>query len=929
MGIRTISVFLLLFLCSAGSGSAYLDSELSSRLQAAAPDEKIPVIVQFKEQAPRAYLLSGTQTLSRQARREILISRLKEFSRVSQQGILDELSRGEMEGSCSGVFSYWIFNGIRGSLEPRLIKELSEDPGIEFIAFDGEPMIPAGEMRESGDAGFTTASVETSWASRQVGAPPVWRLGYRGQGVVVGMVDTGVNYNHSDLANRLWHNEGEIPGNGLDDDGNGYIDDYIGFNFGDRTGDPMDYDGHGTWTASIVVGDGTAGKLTGAAPEARIICCKWGSMGTVWEAFQYCTLEGADIVSASVGSLHGAGSYTARSICDNMLYFGVVLSAAAGNGAHNNGDHEPAPYDIITPGDVPSPWSSPLGTSACITVGATAPGDGIASFSSWGPTEWSFSSPYDDYPYPPGLMKPDVCAPGVGVPGASYTNPNGYMVADGTSGATPCNAGVIALILCADSTLTPVQIDSILETSAIDLGIPGKDSLYGAGRVDALLAIAAPRMCWLSKVSDSILDGGTGDGDGRPEAGESDSLIVTYYNHPKWRDAASATLKLSCSDPEISIVQGTSNLGIVPAGDTVSNLSSPFVFTVSAGLKAKKVQFEVKTETTPESYEKADTITMMVGHPSVLVVDDDGGGYYEQFYEKALDNIPLAYDEWDVSKKGLVAGSVLNSYCLVIWFTGDMMDSTLTASEITSLQTYLDAGNPLFLTGQNIGQEINATSFYSNYLHASFVQATTNDHTLTGEAGDPIGDGFAVLTAGSPGAGNQTSQDIISPLSGAEVVFRYQPSDVAGIKYDSGTYRVVYFGFGFEGIASRPDIGYAYSWHVLRRVIKWLGCPEVGIKQEVQRFKVQGTRTELLNIVPNPVTTTASIRFVPGSDAGNHEVSLGIYDISGRLVKKLLEGKAVGEYSASFDAGRLPSGVYFCRLEAGSVSLCRKIIVVK
>ncbi|MFQ5905248.1 MAG: S8 family peptidase, partial [bacterium] len=813
------------------------------------------------------------------------------------------------------------FNGIMASMQPDIIKAVSEDPQVGMIFLDGEPMIPVSDIRGLRQPPYTAPQSDTSWASKQVRALEVWQLGYRGQGVVVGMVDTGVNYNHMDLENRLWHNEGEIPNNGIDDDGNGYIDDYIGFNFKDLNGDPMDYDGHGTWTASIVVGDGTAGKLTGVAPEARIICCKWGSsMGTVWLAFQYCADNGADIVSASVGYLHGSGSVVARSICDYLLSLGVVLSAAAGNGAHNNGDHEPAPYDIVSPGVVPSPWSSPNGKSATITVGATRPGDGIAGFSSWGPTVWDFSPPNDDYPYPPGLMKPDVCAPGVAVPGASYSSINGYVVADGTSGATPCNAGVIALMLSADSLLSPVEIDSILETTAVELGPPGKDSLYGAGRVDALMAIASSRMSWLTKTSDYILDGGTGDGDGRPEAGETDSLVVAYRNDPLWRDASDVSLRLVCADTGISIVQEVSNLGPVPAGDSATNVSNPFVLDVSPAFEPREVDFEIRISATPASLDTADTITLMVGHPSVLLVDDDGGA-------DALDEISVVYDDWNVNTMGN-AGSALEDYCLVIWFTGDMAESTLTEQERSSLQSYLDGGGLLFLTGQNIGQDINADPFYSDYLHATFVQATTNDHILDGVSGDEIGDGYRLLTTGSPGAGNQTSQDVIAPLAGADSIIMYGPGDCAAIKYDSGTYKVVYFGFGFEGIASRPAQGFDLNWHVMRSVIKWLGCPQVGIEEGPEvRGAAPGTR--LFQNTPNPFSTSTTIRFILGGDVRTERVTLGVYDAAGRLVGTLIDGGPERAACTSFDASTLPSGVYFYRLQAGSVNLCRKMIVVK
>jgi hypothetical protein len=271
---------------------------------------------------------------------------------------------------------------------------------------------------------------------------------------------------------------------------------------------------------------------------------------------------------------------------------------------------------------------------------------------------------------------------------------------------------------------------------------------------------------------------------------------------------------------------------------------------------------------------------------------------------------------------------VLTDYCLVIWFTGDAAESTLTAAERTSLESYLDGGGLLFLSGQNIGQDIGATTFYSDYLHAAFVQPTTNVHTLAGVSGDEIGDGLSILTAGSPGAGNQTSQDIIAPAAGADSIVMYLPGDCAGIKYDSGTYRVVYLGFGFEGIASRPDIGYDNNWYVLRRVIKWLGCPTVGIEEEEGRQSI-GLEKRFLKIHPSPLGTHTEISFALTEAESRGRVRLAVYDTAGRLVVKLLDGPTEPRVKVQFDAGALPSGVYFCHLEVGSLSISKQMVVVK
>ncbi len=153
------------------------------------------------------------------------------------------------------------------------------------------------------------------------------------------------------------------------------------------------------------------------------------------------------------------------------------------------------PDNVRTPGDCPPPWLHPDqtlqgGTSAAIVVGASTQGDAVASFSSVGPVQWDNAS-FNDYPYQPemGLIRPDVIAPGTNIKSLNYQNDYGYVDGwDGTSMATPCVAGTIALMLSKNYTLQPSQIDEILETTAYHLSNT-KNNSSGSGRIDALEAI--------------------------------------------------------------------------------------------------------------------------------------------------------------------------------------------------------------------------------------------------------------------------------------------------------------------------------------------------------------------------------------------------------------------------------------------------------
>lgn len=136
------------------------------------------------------------------------------------------------------------------------------------------------------------------------------------------------------------------------------------------------------------------------------------------------------------------------------------------------------------------------GASCVISVGAVDFSDEVTYFSSVGPSVWTDVAQYNDYPYTPnspteiGLIRPDLCAPGLNIKSLDYSNDQGYSLMDGTSMATPCVSGTIALMLSKNHELTPEQIDQILESTAVPLS-EHKSNDFGSGRIDALAAVNA------------------------------------------------------------------------------------------------------------------------------------------------------------------------------------------------------------------------------------------------------------------------------------------------------------------------------------------------------------------------------------------------------------------------------------------------------
>ncbi len=255
--------------------------------------------------------------------------------------------------------------------------------------------------------------VPSQWNLFQMNVPAAWDLTQGRPEVVVAVLDTGVDYNHPELAPNIWHNPGEIPGNGIDDDGNGFVDDDLGWDFayGDR--DPMDDHGHGTACAGIIAAAGDNGfQMAGIAYRCRVMCVKIG----LSNGYSYDSMFAPGVVyAADMGAKVQSISYFSddltpllRAAVDYAWRKGCLVVAAAGN------FDEPFPI-------------YPAGYDKAVAVAATTSADRKASFSNFG--TWV-----------------DVSAPGVSIVATTWGG--GYTDRfAGTSAATPNAAGVAASAL--------------------------------------------------------------------------------------------------------------------------------------------------------------------------------------------------------------------------------------------------------------------------------------------------------------------------------------------------------------------------------------------------------------------------------------------------------------------------------------------------
>ena len=811
-------------------------------------------------------------------------------------------------------------------------------------------------------------SFSAQYALNKINAAGAWDINKGNANVIIGIVDTGVDWDHPDLAANVWTNTGEIPNNLIDDDNNGYVDDVRGWDFGGLVGvpdnDPMeDRPDHGTLVAgaaSAVTDNGVG--ISGIGFNCKVMPVKTSRddnrtntgralISYGYQGIIYAVDNGASVINCSWGNY--AYSIFAKTVIDYANANNVLVVAAMGNDNRDEAMY-PAFYKGV------------------LSVAASSVDDVRSSFSNYG-------------------YNVDVTAPGTGV--LSTWMDNTYSTASGTSISSPIVAGLCGLVKAQFPLYTASQIGEQVRANCDDISSvnPSYINKLGKGRINAFTSLTNTDAKSVRIENVQYID--NGDGDGVFEPGENILVKIDFVNF--LAPLATINISLSSSSNYVTIVNGNFSANSMGTLEIFDNNSNKFSFNV-ANNAPQNTTVDLFLTYTEGSYTDFEAISVLVNptfatqginnvaltitnkgtfgfndYPNNTQGDGffingggsllfEGGLMYGTSANKLVDgirdttgnaqnsdfrnitpfllSIPGDYaeeqgmlvmnDDYAGTNK-LGISTKLDSYS----FTEEPYDNFILLKYLFTNTSLIDVNG--FYAGLFFDWDIDENTSAANY--ASYDQVTkcslfyNSDSSICTAVGLAWWwgyDGFyAIQNDGDDGGiniydGFTKAEKWLSLTNGLNKVTAGL-QDISGVNsagpfnIPSGSEREIAF-----VVAAGNSLDMVRQAIVLGREKYAMLPTDVNNEETTKPISF-----ELQQNYPNPFNPVTNIKYsIP--EAGF--VTIKIYDIMGQEVTTLINTQMnAGNYQYSFNASNLASGVYFYRLQAGKFSETKKLILLK
>ncbi len=805
-------------------------------------------------------------------------------------------------------------------------------------------------------------SVGAQWHIAKISSYQAWDLNQGDTTITIGIVDSGTDLDHPDLAANQKRNWAENPTNGVDDDANGYIDDwhgwdfYYGYNDPDIKSNGNDHGSHVGGCASQVTNNGVHGA--GIGFKVKILNTKHtddvnplSSLYYTDNGIMYCYQNGAKVINCSFGSSY----YSAQSqlIINNAWANGTVVCGSAGNGDANGVGQEwaryPASYDNV------------------VSVAATNSSDIKTTFSNYHSTV-------------------DISAPGQAILSTLFNN--SYASLDGTSMSSPITAGTVALIRSKYPSFTPQQ--------AVDRLKLGVDSIYnlnptyvgklGTGRVNAFKCLSDNPIVKIVSVmhTDSVY----GNNDKVYDVNEVIPIAVTFKN--THFAGTNSSIRITSADPDIEIVQDSVFVGNIPA---YNNFSTTYSNTFKVKAKStctfdKDITFKISNSNSCYADESANTIiirfmqgfaTHNVNNLKLSLTKDGAVGKKAQAYGNGL--LLGTSSNNNIFEGGLLIGTSntkVSDVCRRGYSPANASDTDFVSLEAYRLftpgtisnQDGSGSFNDNGAASNKIGVTVYASSYaftsvndqnfillkyrvkntsgasLSNIYVAQFIyfqpNGLSNDNNAVLDTTNKLGycynnttpDTYLGLSLMTNQTLNFKAVNVTSEvLNGWTTQEKWDAisNGISSPSYGPGRAGVVVSAGPFSLANNQEEtIGFAV---VAANNLADLKLRTIGAKTKFTSIGIQQisseipTKYEIGQNYPNPFNPETKIKFaIPKNDF----VKIKVYDILGKEVRTLVNDKlSAGWYEVSFNGANLSSGLYFYRIETSGMVETKKMLLVK